>query len=723
MSERIVVTGAQGFVGRHLVHRLLGEPGLEVLGIGRSPDSREAFTHAVHWGHTAVAAPLPRALFERLATERYRYRRLDARDTPGVVRALRDFAPTCVIHLAAALRDQPLGELLASNVGAAASLLDALVGAQLEGCRVVLGSTGGVYGAAPPAALPLREELRGTPIDLYSLTKLAGEDATRILAERHGLRVVWARLFNLVGPGQEERHFFGRVAAQLAAIRAGLRPAELELGDLDCTRDFVDVRDSADALWLLARHGEPGLPYNIASGRETRIADALSLLLDVALPDSAREEIAVRRVGGRAHDVPRHFADISRLSALGFAPRIALPDSARDLLAYYAGDVRAACERRAVEAEPPPLVVSAVRRDEYPIEVAPGLLDRLPARLSGEHPGRRMALLTDARVWDLHGRALLERLRAAGLAIEPLVIPEGERSKTPERYLALIEELHRIRFDRRGLLVNFGGGLVTDVGGFVAATYLRGVDYVNVPTTLLAQHDSAIGGKVAVNASWGAKNFLGAFHHPRGVYCDPCVLQTLPPRDLSAGVAEAIKVALCGEPDLFQLLEREAAAVRARDPEVLARVVRLASARKAALLAPDPYEVDLRRVLNLGHTIGHALEVEHGHEELLHGEAVAFGIAVATAVGLERGLCARSDARRIFALLAAYDLPPRIARDRVLGALGRLDDIRLVRAGRLNFVIPAGVHAVHIEPELGAGELGRALEHLATDPACRCVEG
>jgi 3-dehydroquinate synthase len=660
----------------------------------------------------------------RLATDRYRYRRLDLRDTPGVVRALRDFAPTCVVHLAAALRDQPLEELLASNVGAAASLLDALVGAQLEGCRVVLGSTGGVYGAAAPAALPLREELRGTPIDHYSLTKLAGEDATRIIAERHGLRVVWARLFNLVGPGQEERHFFGRVAAQLAAIRAGLRPAELELGDLDCTRDFIDVRDAADALLLLARHGEPGLAYNVASGCETRIADALALLLELA----GHRDIAIRRAAGRAAGVPRHWADITRLCALGFSPRVALAGSARDLLAYYADDVRAACARREVEAEPPPMVVTVTRRDEYPIEVAPGLLERLPDRLRGELAGRRMALLTDARVWELHGRALLERLRAAGLAIEPLVMPDGERSKTPERYLGLVEELHRTGFDRRALLVNFGGGLVTDVGGFVAATYLRGVDYVNVPTTLLAQHDSAIGGKVAVNASWGSKNFLGAFHHPRAVYCDPCVLGTLPPRDLSAGVAEAIKVALCGEPDLFRLLEREAAAVRARDPEVLARVVRLAAARKVALLAPDPYEIDLRRVLNLGHTIGHALEVEHGHEELLHGEAlrhgeaVAFGIAIATAVGLGRGLCTRIEAQRIFALLAAYDLPPRIARDRVLGALGRLGDIRLVRGNRLNFVIPAGVHAVHIEPELADEELGRALDHLATDPAGRFVK-
>lgn len=723
MTTRIVVTGAQGFVGRHLVDQLLARPEVEVLGIGRSADDRTAFTHEVHWGPTAVRAPLWQAARERLTSARYRYRRLDVRDTPALVRLLGEFAPTCIVHLAAALRDQPLEELLASNVGAAASLLEALVGAHLEGCRVVLGSTGGVYGAVAPSALPLREDHRGTPIDLYSLTKQASEGATRILAARYGLRVVWARLFNLVGPGQEERHFFGRVASQLTAIGAGLRQPELELGGLDTTRDFLDVRDAAEALWLLARHGETGLAYNVASGRETRIADALEVLLEVLLEVAELGvPVEVRCGAPRAQDVPRQYGDIGRLRGLGFAPRIDLRDSARDLIAYYRHEVGPACSRAAATPAPAPLTVSVTTRDEYAIEVAEGLLDVLPERLRGDFPGRRMALVTDSRVWDLHGRAFVERMRTGGIAATPLVVPEGERSKSPERYLALVEELHRVRFDRRALLVNFGGGLVLDLGGFVAATYMRGIDYINVPTTLLAQHDSAVGGKVAVNTAWGSKNFLGAFHHPRAVFCDPNVLGTLSARDLSAGIAEAIKVALCGEPALFRVLERDAAAIRARQPGALAQVVRLAVAKKVGLLAPDPYEIDLRRVLNLGHTVGHALEVEHGYDGLLHGEAVAFGLAMATAVGLARGVCARVDANRIFALLRAYDLPPRIPRERVRGALQRLDDIRLVRANRLNFVIPTGIHAVAIEPELDDAELSRALDHLANDPSCGFVE-
>ncbi|MEJ7598830.1 MAG: iron-containing alcohol dehydrogenase [Kofleriaceae bacterium] len=705
--ERVIVTGAQGFVGRHFVHLLLGSPDVEVLGLGRSPDDRTHFTHDVHRGGTPMRAPLPAAVRARLASERYRYRSLDVRRTPDLMRLIREFAPTTVVHLAAALRDQPLEDLLASNVGAVASVLEALVGTRHERCRVVLGSTGGVYGEAPAAALPLREDFRGVPVDLYSLTKQTSEDASRILAARYGLRVVWARLFNLIGPGQEERHFFGRVASQLAAIRAGVRPAELELGNLDSTRDFLDVRDAADALWLLAQHGETGLAYNVASGHEIRIADALKLLVEVAaLPD----QVEIRSLARREADVSRHFGAIDRIAALGFSPTRPLHVSASDVLGYYTSELEPSDPARTIVGTP--LTVSVTSRADYAIEITAGLVARLPERLRAEFPGRTTALLTDSVVWELHGRAMIERAAATGFAIAPLIVPHGERSKTPASYLALVEQLHQHRIDRRGMLVNLGGGMVIDTGGMLAATYLRGIDYVNVPTTLLAQHDAAIGGKVAVNAAWGTKNFLGAFHHPRAVYCDPTVLATLSARDISAGVAEAIKVALCGEPDLFRLLETDVDQVRAADPVVLGQLVRLAIARKTALLAADPYEVDLRRVLNLGHTVGHVLEAEYGHDGILHGEAVAFGIAIATAVGLRRGICARVDAQRIFALLARYELPPPVPRERALGALRRLDDIRLARGTQLNFVIPTGVPGVQIEAEVGSAELIGALDFV-----------
>ena len=282
-------------------------------------------------------------------------------------------------------------------------------------------------------------------------------------------------------------------------------------------------------------------------------------------------------------------------------------------------------------------------------------------------------------------------------------------------------------FDRRSVLVNLGGGTITDLGGYVAASYLRGVAYVNIPTTLLAQHDSGIGGKVAVNAPW-AKNFIGAFHHPRAVLCDPGVLATLGDRDVRCGVAESIKVALCGAPGLFELLERQVDAVIGRDPAVLEEVVRRSAGHKIALLVPDPYEVDLRRVLNLGHTFGHALEVELAYEDLQHGEAVAYGIAVATLIAAESGECPTDDARRILDLIGRYRILAPVDPERLHAAAKRVDDVRLVRGGRLNYVLPTTVRSVEVVPELadhrihpGRGRPGGApapgLAHGVSGPA------
>jgi 3-dehydroquinate synthase len=286
----------------------------------------------------------------------------------------------------------------------------------------------------------------------------------------------------------------------------------------------------------------------------------------------------------------------------------------------------------------------------------------------------------------------------------------------------LIEQLHQLHFDRRALLINLGGGIVTDVGGFLAATYMRGVSYVNVPTTLLAQLDAAIGGKVAVNMPW-AKNFVGAFAHPRAVFCDPMLLQTLSPREIAAGVAEALKVAVIGDPQLFELLESESAGISTRrDALLLGEVVARSSEGKIAMLAPDPYERNLRRVLNLGHTFGHALEVQTGYDRLLHGEAVGFGLAVATAVARRRGLCSQHTLDRIFRLLDAYDLPPRVPRSDLLAARSRLHEIRLVRAGKLNFVLPREIGEVEIVAEVTDAEIAGAIEDIAVHPVLgRCV--
>jgi 3-dehydroquinate synthase len=410
---------------------------------------------------------------------------------------------------------------------------------------------------------------------------------------------------------------------------------------------------------------------------------------------------------------------------LGFSSRRALADSLVDLLAYYQGPVAAAARvnQRREHRQTVSASVEADSVHRYAVEIEAGLLNRLPERLQALYPTARMLILTDARVYELYGARLLEQLRKRGVQADVVMLPEGETFKAPEHYLTLIESLHRLRFDRRALLINLGGGIITDVGGFVAATYMRGVAYVNVPTTLLAQLDAAIGGKVAVNTPW-AKNFLGAFAHPKAVFCDPAILRTLSRREICAGVAEAIKVAIIGDPDLFELLETESEVICAgQDARVLGEVVARAAEEKIALLAPDPYERNLRRVLNLGHTFGHPLEVQTGYQQLLHGEAVGFGIAVATAIARGRGLCSRTTLDRIFATLRAYDLPPAVLKSDLIATCARFEEIRLVRAGSLNFVLPQEIGKVEIVPEVSDAEIVLAIQKIATHPATAgCVK-
>ncbi len=714
MSPRVLVTGAQGFLGRYLCASLLGDGTAEVLGLGRSPRLDDGFTHAVTWGTSRVRAPMPEPLRDALGSPRYHYASLDIGRQPELTGLLGDFRPEVVFHLASGLRDAPADHLFRTNVEGTVSLIEAVEEAGITTPRLVLGSTAFLYGRVAPVDLPIGEGTSPAPIDLYGVSKLASEHVSRILTQRYDVPAVWARIFNLVGPGQEERHFCGRMAALAVAIGAGLLPPLIEVEPLTATRDFLDVRDAARALVLLARHGDPGRAYNVGSGIESSVEGVFREILRQAGLDGGVE---IEQKVPRPADIPRYVADIGRLRALGFAVEVPLPQSLGDLLAWYRGPVaRAArCARRVHR----PLVVASVEADSshrYPVEIAAGLLDTLPARLAGMFPAARMVVLTDAAVLERYGTPLLDGLGLQGVEAAPLLLASGERSKSAEHYLRLIEQLHALGFDRRALLVNLGGGIITDTGGFVAATYLRGVAYVNVPTTLLAQLDAAIGGKVAVNMPW-AKNFVGAFAHPRAVFTDPCVLRTLPPRELCAGVAEALKVAIIGDPDLFELLNTESEVVRrGKDAALLGEVVARASEAKIAMLAPDPYERNLRRALNFGHTFGHALEVQTGYDRLLHGEAVGFGIAVATAVARRRGMCTRGTVERIFQALRTYGLPPCVPRSDLMATCGRLDAIRLVRGRRLNFVLPTEIGRVEILAELEDHEIPRAIDDIAAHP-------
>ncbi|MDD3650431.1 3-dehydroquinate synthase [Immundisolibacter sp.] len=303
----------------------------------------------------------------------------------------------------------------------------------------------------------------------------------------------------------------------------------------------------------------------------------------------------------------------------------------------------------------------------YGIHIGPGLLDQ--ADLYRPHiRGRRVVVISDRQVAGLYG----ERVCAALADYQPLLLQfePGEASKTLETYAVLADALIEGRFDRRVTLVALGGGVVGDMTGFLAATYQRGVDFIQVPTTLLAQVDSSVGGKTGINRP-GGKNLLGAFHQPRCVLADTATLATLPRRELVAGLAEVIKYGLIADAEFLAWIERELPALLAGDDEALQRAIYRSCEIKAQIVAADERESGQRALLNLGHTFGHAIEAATGYGAWLHGEAVGLGMLMAAGLSARLGRLPANDVARVAALLERAGLPTRlpadIATDTLLG--------------------------------------------------------
>jgi 3-dehydroquinate synthase len=358
----------------------------------------------------------------------------------------------------------------------------------------------------------------------------------------------------------------------------------------------------------------------------------------------------------------------------------------------------------------------------YEVHVAPGLLADVGRRhverfrLSGLPEERevpeagfaRPFVLTDARVGALHGAALKAAFSAVGPPPAFLTVPEGETSKQLATFERLISELDRLGADRRAVLYCFGGGMVSDLGGFVASAYMRGIRYVNVATSLIGQLDAAVGGKVAVNTPV-AKNLVGAFHHPSLVLCDPALLATLSPRDFRSGIAEAIKVAIIASPALFAFLSSRRDALVARDPAALSTLVLEAARLKMELVGIDPYERDLSRPLNFGHTVGHALESAFAYRGLRHGEAVAVGMAIATELARRRRLLAAGVAAEILALLRRFDLADLVDDFPAERVAEHFRTIRQIRGGHLHFVLPVAIGRVEFSDDVATSELREAF--------------
>ncbi len=358
---------------------------------------------------------------------------------------------------------------------------------------------------------------------------------------------------------------------------------------------------------------------------------------------------------------------------------------------------------------------SAQTRIQYPNLIARGAVDRLGGIVRERLPDlRRIVVISDDQVAELHWERVAAGLRDATTEDVSLVtFPPGESEKSLATAERLIGRLLEKQVHRRALVVALGGGVVCDTVGFTASIYMRGIDYLNVPTSLIAQVDAGIGGKVAVNHET-CKNLIGQFWHPQAVVVDPELLHTLPPDEIRNGLAEVVKVALIHSAEFFAALEangprlvEEIGRVEAHDA-----VIAEAITAKLALLAPDPFERgDLRRALNFGHTFAHPLEVSERFH-LRHGFAVSVGMAIATAVAMERGLFPAHQADRVFGVLQALGLPtcgPPLD-PRVVWNNSRV--IRWIRANRLHYVVPTDIGKVDIIEDLSQDEFVSIYQQL-----------
>jgi 3-dehydroquinate synthase len=344
---------------------------------------------------------------------------------------------------------------------------------------------------------------------------------------------------------------------------------------------------------------------------------------------------------------------------------------------------------------------------DYPVILGRDLFAEIPRRMGLGKAARRLFVLTSPEIWSLWGQKMLAALPESA-APTVLFLPAGERFKRMAQVERLATEMAGAGADRSSLLIAFGGGIIGDVGGFLAAIYMRGIDYVQAPTTLLAQVDSSVGGKTGVNLTAG-KNLVGSFHHPRAVFADIDVLQTLSERELRAGLFESVKAGIIRDAQLFRFMEQNAEAILRREPAALERVIAASIRMKAGVVAIDERESGLRMILNFGHTLGHAIEAATGYRRLLHGEAIAWGMLAALRIAVDRGTVRRDQAERMEKTICAYGPLPafRTTTDRLLDAAGR---DKKNRAGKRRFVLPKGIGDAVVVEDVADAEVESAAQ-------------
>jgi shikimate kinase/3-dehydroquinate synthase len=559
------------------------------------------------------------------------------------------------------------------------------------------------HGEAKPrddAARRGRGGWAGPPIVLVGLMGAGKTAIGRRLAARLGLAFVDADHEIESAAGMSVAEIFGRYGEQ--AFRDGERR--------------VIARLLAGGPLVLATGGGAFMD------NETRAlvrARALSVWLRVPLP------VLVRRVAGRTdrplltgRDPAAVLADLAERRYPTYAEADIVVDCADEPAEGTTSRVAAAI----MEWSQPRQVHVPLAERAYDILIGPGLIGRAGAHAAAVLPRRRVVVIADETVARLHGASLIRALDQTGMAHTMLTVPAGEQSKSIAVLTGLLERMAEAGIDRRTGIVAFGGGVVGDLAGFAAAVALRGLPFIQIPTTLLAQVDSSVGGKTGVNLPAG-KNLVGAFHQPRLVLCDTGVLASLPLRERRAGYAEVVKYGLIDDPAFFAWCEAHGEALLEGDPELLAEAVRSCCAAKARVVADDERETRAdggRALLNLGHTFGHALEAEVGYDgaRLLHGEAVAVGLGLAFTLSARLGLCGDDAVARVKSHLAAVGLASELAmlnrRFSAARLIGHMRKDKKAEAGSLTFILARGVGAAFVARDVAEED----VRALLTEEGC-----
>ncbi len=348
---------------------------------------------------------------------------------------------------------------------------------------------------------------------------------------------------------------------------------------------------------------------------------------------------------------------------------------------------------------------------DYPIVIQPGGLKLLGKTLGSRVKGRSVFVLTHPRLKKLFGSVVTSSLKSAGFSVFVHCVPEGETSKSLGQMESIIGVMLKQRMDRKCIVLALGGGVIGDLAGFVAASFMRGVDFVQVPTTLLAQVDSSVGGKVAVNHPIG-KNMIGAFYQPRLVLVDPQVLASLSQRQFRAGLAEVIKSAAIADAPFFKYLETHLSDILRKKIDVLTYLIRRTCSIKAHVVSHDEKEHGLRAILNYGHTLGHALEAYHHYRGYLHGEGVALGMVAAAHLAAECGMSDQATAQRQERLIKSAGLPIRGHGESMERLFELMKVDKKAQEGKLNFVLTPQIGHARISNKLTPFSVRRAINYV-----------